>query len=274
MLRNILEVWNSVETERLVTEGACLTIVFILSLGTVTFLDLAPLTTSLKSASPTQQSMTFISLVMGIYAMARIYFHFALVVCDKASAKLTASSEEAMAAKQEVIGEQHTITSTYTQPKSAWLWRSLCFLSVSVGLAFVYYCMPGGRTAIDSAVLRLVGDLPEIILKASEKDLDRMGKRGKKLLGLFVGYFFILYILEIALRGVVSVLRAVYRKLAGINSVALSEKINVDAACALPEESKHDVSASDPVSDAQGSDNEEGKQVLDDEVVSDAVSVN
>jgi len=197
-----------------------------------------------------QQSTSFIALVLAIYAVARIYFYFAFVACDKAVSGLGADIADAANAAKEGKGG--------ASGQSAWLWQTLCFLSVTLGLAAVYYAVPGGGAAVDAAVRRLAGDLPEILWKASEKDVDRIQKRGSKLAALFFGYFCILYILELSLRGVAKVAGLVYRKIMRIKTVPPPEEGGEDVADTAASVKEPEAVPSTEDSDDEGAEEESG----------------
>jgi len=246
-------VQNGLATETVVVEGACLAGVISLAVGTVTFLDLAPLTVSLKSAGQMQQSMSFIGLTMCIYAAARVYFHFALAACDKVADQVGKISGEGVAGAEQKQENGAGLR--------AWAWRAACFFGVSAGLAAVYYLMPGGRAAVDSAVRRLMGDLPEILLKASEKDMARVQKRGEKLVGLFAGYFCVLFVAELLLTGLLQALAGVYRKVMGIQPPVAAEEETEGTADAVSTLAEHEAAAtpedSDDESEAEETEAEE-----------------
>jgi hypothetical protein len=213
-----------VETERLITEGVCLCIVLLLAVGTVFVLDLAPLSAVMKSSSQHYQNAVFVATVLGIYAIARAYFHFAMSACDQIISKLRGNISQNDDDCKELQGAEQK------KGDGSFLWRVLLFMFVVIGFATVYFI--NGKT-IDSAIKRLTGDVLEILWKASEKEVERISKRGKRILGLFSGYFFILFAVELILRAICKGFVTVYRKVVGVDTpinknIDISEASEVD----------------------------------------------
>ena len=194
-------------TERAVIEGICASCVLILSMGVVSFLDLAPLTSSLKTASLMSQKFAFLSISMCIYLLSRAYFALSLASCDKVVA-IVHNDEDTQS-------EAGANNSSSTASSRAWLWRFFCICSTSGGFIFVYCIVPGGGAIVNEAFSRLLGDLPQILGSSMQKDSIRVVTRGKRILGLCFAYFIILFLLELILRAVLLLLAAIYRKLVG-----------------------------------------------------------
>jgi hypothetical protein len=262
----------AVTTERVLVEGICLSPVVLLALALANFMELAPLTTSLKSASPKMQKLAFVGIAFSMYLAARAYFHLALLTCDTVATKLnireadseTEAVEGVEGAEAAEESEQTSRNSSTKSSAETWLWRFSYFLFATTGLAVVFHFVPGAASIVDESISRFLGDVPQVIISSIQKDSVRFGTRGKRILGLCFAYFAILFVLELLLRVVLFLLGALYRKLSGSSkaepSLVQDELAKPESPVSPESETRtNDIAAAAPTEDQRSESPVEGK---------------
>ena len=159
--------------ERIILEGLGLGVVGGGAFLLTNVFALAPL---MQDWSKDWNTGLFCLLPLGVYAAFRIYFGVLFHATSSLSAK-----------RPQVV-------------------RVMTLLAVVGGVYAMMKVVPNSEESIKQLYTEVVGDLPEVVLKAGDSQIKNAQKMSYRVFGLLGGWFLVLFVVELGMRAVLWVL--------------------------------------------------------------------
>mgnify|MGYP006089611037 CR=1 FL=1 len=196
--------YEGIPTERIAIEVALFGIVLIASGGVIATQNIA------------MSSSTFVAIASSMYLCSRVYFA-ATTSGVNTIIKMISPKAAVPRSDAEDEDEDEDEEEEKKQKQATWkthnnvVYRVMVSLTFIFGIVLVYHTVPQAQEITRKTMQSLFGDAPLLIWAAGTKDRTRAYDRVKTIAGALVGWFALLFVLELCLRFIMFSLGFLYR---------------------------------------------------------------